>query len=78
MDLLQSFKKYLDLRQIPYSVENDTIQFDRNGWKLMLFYDSDAPAYFRLALPRIETVDDNFSIEEYKRALNIAADYKVA
>lgn len=77
MDLLQSFKNYLDLRQISYKTDTDVVVFNREGWNLMLIYDKDAPSYFRLALPRIEKIDNTFDIEKFKWALKIAGEYKV-
>lgn len=77
MNLLQSFKNYLDLRQIPYRVEDSIVFFAKDEWNLMLLYDNDFPSYFRLALPRLDIVDNTFGIEKYKRALQIAGEYKI-
>ena len=78
MDLLQSFKNYLDLRQVPYQVNEDVVSFTIDGWHFLLLYDRDTPNYFRLALPKLVAIDANFCIEQYKKALQISADYKVA
>lgn len=78
MDLLQSFKKYLDLRQVPYQVDEDVVSFSIEGWHFLLLYDRDTPNYFRLALPKLVAIDENFSIAQYKKALRISAEYKVA
>ena len=43
----------------------------------MLLYDNDAPSYFRLALPRLDIIDNTFDVEKYKRALQIAGEYKI-
>lgn len=78
MDLLQTFKNYLDLRQVPYQVNEDMVSFSIEGWHFLLLYDRNAPNYYRLALPKLVTIDDSFSIEQCKKALRISAEYKVA
>ena len=79
MDLAQSFKKYLDIRQITYNynAEDNTIIFIHNNWHLMFIYDKDDPTYFRLALPRLEVINNNFTYDMIIAAVNTAANYKV-
>lgn len=77
MDLLQTFKTYLDIRQISYITDNDVVIFSYDTWNLMLFYEKESPSYLRMALPKIDSIDEDFDKGSYRSALRIAAEYKV-
>ena len=60
MTLLQSFRKYLNARQVTVQSEinEQRITFERDGLNYVFFSDLRDPLYFRIMLPRIDQIEN--------------------
>ena len=81
MTLLQSFRRYLKIRNIDElqsSSDSSSIIFRHNNLYYVYIYDSDNPYYFRLLLPRIADYSNIDEAKLNKMALEASAEYKIA
>lgn len=78
MDLRQAFIKHLEIRDISYDDKDNLLLFSYEGWRFALMYDEAEPYYFRLAIPRVASINQSTDSALLRNALSLSRDYKVA
>lgn len=77
MTILESFTRFLQDSQIQYTINENTVSFEKDSLNYVLLLSPNDHSYFRLMLPRVVNIDDGRRGNLERIALTLSTKYKV-